>query len=55
MAEVKISIIVPAYNAEKYLERCVTSLLKQDLSSDEYEIIVINDGSTDQSETIILE
>jgi glycosyltransferase involved in cell wall biosynthesis len=53
MAEVKISIIVPAYNAEKYLERCVTSLLKQDLSSDEYEIIVINDGSTDRTGIIL--
>jgi len=53
MVEKKLSIIVPAYNAERYLERCLTSLLKQDLSSDEYEIIVINDGSTDKTEEIL--
>lgn len=55
MDEVKISIIVPAYNAEKYLERCLDSLVKQDLSADEYEIIVINDGSTDRTEDILHE
>lgn len=53
MAEIKISIVVPAYNAEKYLERCLTSLLHQDLSSEEYEIIVINDGSVDRTEEIL--
>lgn len=45
----KLSIIVPVYNVEKYLERCVNSLLDQDLPRDEYEIILINDGSTDNS------
>lgn len=45
MAEIKMSIIVPAYNAEKYLERCLDSLVNQDLSTKEYEVIVINDGS----------
>ena len=45
----KLSIIVPVYNVEKYLERCVDSLLHQDLPHDEYEIILINDGSTDNS------
>ncbi len=53
MIEKKISIIVPAYNAERYLERCLTSLLKQDLPSNEYEIIVINDGSTDRTGEIL--
>lgn len=50
----KFSIIVPVYNAEKYLERCLHSLLKQDLFEDEYEIIAVNDGSTDASENILM-
>lgn len=44
----KISVIVPVYNVEKYLEKCVTSLLVQTLK--EIEIILIDDGSTDASE-----
>lgn len=48
----KISIIVPVYNVEKYLERCVCSLLNQDMPSSDYEIILVNDGSTDNSESI---
>ena len=43
----KISIIIPAYNAEKQIRKCVLSALQQDISHNEYEIIVINDGSTD--------
>ncbi len=43
----KLSIIVPIYNVEKYLRKCVDSLINQDLSSDEYEIILVDDGSTD--------
>ena len=53
MAEIKMSIIVPAYNAEKYLERCLDSLVNQDLSSKDYEVIVINDGSTDKTLPIL--
>lgn len=48
-----ISIIVPIYNAEKYLDECLDSLVNQDVSMDEYEIICIDDGSTDQSGTIL--
>lgn len=43
----KLSIIVPIYNVEKYLRKCVDSILDQDLSSDEYEIILVDDGSPD--------
>lgn len=41
------SIIIPVYNAEKTIDRCIQSVLKQDFS--DFEIIVINDGSTDNS------
>jgi len=44
-----LSIIIPLYNAELYIERCLSSCINQNLSPDEYEIIVINDGSTDKS------
>lgn len=43
----KISIIVPVYNSQKYLESCLESLIKQ--TYDNYEVILVNDGSTDQS------
>lgn len=45
----KLSIIVPVYNAEKWLRRCVDSLLNQDLPREDYEIILVDDGSTDGS------
>ena len=48
---VKVSVVVPVYNVESYLERCLQSLVNQSLS--EIEIIVVNDGSTDQSQKII--
>lgn len=43
----KVSIIVPVYNVEKYLKRCVDSLIRQSLA--EIEILLIDDGSTDRS------
>ena len=43
----KISVIVPVYNVEAYLERCVESILKQTYSN--LEILLVNDGSTDKS------
>ena len=46
-----ISIIVPIYNAEKYLNKCIESLINQ--TKKELEFILINDGSTDNSEEII--
>lgn len=49
----KFSIIVPVYNAEKYLEKCIDSLLKQNIK--DYEIIFVNDCSKDNSKKIIEE
>lgn len=48
---VKVSIVVPVYNVEKYLRKCLNSLVGQTLK--EIEIIVVNDGSTDGSQKII--
>lgn len=49
--EIKVSIIVPVYNTESYLDRCIGSLISQTLK--EKEIIIVNDGSTDNSKLII--
>lgn len=48
---IKISIIVPVYNASLYLEKCIRSILAQTLQ--EIEVIIVNDGSTDDSLTIM--
>ncbi len=47
----KVSVIVPVYNVELYVERCLKTLVNQTLK--EIEIIVVNDGSTDQSKEIV--
>ena len=47
MNEPLISVIVPVYNVEKYLENCVNTLVKQTYRN--IEILLINDGSTDAS------
>lgn len=49
----KISIIVPVYNVEKYLHKCMDSLVNQ--TFEEIEIITVNDGSTDSSLEILRE
>ncbi len=49
----KLSIIVPVYNVEKYLEDCLNSLLNHDIDKEIYEILCINDGSTDKSGEIL--
>lgn len=49
----KISVIVPFYNAERYLKQCLDSLQKQTYSN--FEALLINDGSIDQSYQIAAE
>ena len=52
MFKYRISVIVPIYNMEKYLESCIESLIKQTISKDDLEVLLINDGSVDNSEAI---
>lgn len=48
--EIILSVIIPVYNVEKYLDNCLQSVFKQ--SSDQIEIIIVDDGSTDRSKEI---
>ena len=50
MEEIKVSVIIPVYNVEKYLDKCIESILNQTLK--EIEVILINDGSKDRSNFI---
>ena len=50
-----VSIIIPVYNCEKFIRQCIESCLDQDIDQNEYEIIIVNDGSTDNSLSIIKE
>ena len=47
----KISVIIPVYNTEKYVEKCLESLAKQEMK--DFEVIIVNDGSKDNSENVI--
>ena len=49
----KITVIIPVYNREKYISRCLRSLLNQNLEKNFFEIIVINDGSTDKTKFVL--
>lgn len=48
-----LSIIIPIYNKEQYLPECLDSVLQQDIPADDYEVLCVNDGSTDQSLSIM--
>lgn len=50
MKSVRISIVIPIYNAEGYLDKCLSSILRQDMHS--FEVILVDDGSTDSSSLI---
>lgn len=49
MQDILLSIIVPIYNVEPFLRKCLHSLEQQDLAPERYEVILVNDGSTDHS------
>ena len=50
----RLSIIIPVYNVADYIEKCVDSLEQQDIPVEEYELIIINDGSPDNSKEVVL-
>ena len=47
MYDYKITMIVPVYNVENYLEKCLDSLVAQTIDKKDMEVLLINDGSTD--------
>ena len=49
----KLSIIVPVYNVEKYIRPCIESIFKQGLDENDFEVIIVNDGTKDRSMEII--
>ena len=49
MFKYRMSVIVPVYNCEDYLASCLDSLLRQTISKDELEVLLIDDGSKDGS------
>ncbi|MFF3987630.1 glycosyltransferase family 2 protein [Streptomyces sp. NPDC001797] len=49
MSRIKVSVIVPVYNTGKYVDECAPSLVGQSLPADEYEVIYVDDGSTDDT------
>lgn len=49
----KASIIISVFNCEKYIGRTIRSCIEQSMSKEDYEIIVVNDGSTDNTEKIL--
>lgn len=54
-AACRLSIVIPVYNTGGYLAACINSCLNQDIPADKYEIILVNDGSTDDSMELIEE
>ncbi|WP_328676066.1 glycosyltransferase family 2 protein [Streptomyces sp. NBC_00343] len=46
---IKVSVVVPVYNAGSYIDRCAPSLVNQSLGTDAYEVVYVDDGSTDDS------
>jgi glycosyltransferase involved in cell wall biosynthesis len=55
MNQLRISIIIPVYNVEKYLPTCLDSVFSQDIPLSDYEVICVNDCSPDRSREIIVE
>lgn len=48
----KLSIVIPMYNAEKYIANCLDSIIDSDLPKGEYEVVIVNDGSKDKGPEI---
>ena len=48
----RLSIVIPVYNTEPYLEKCLGSCLKQDIDISDYEIVIVNDGTKDNAMSV---
>jgi glycosyltransferase involved in cell wall biosynthesis len=53
MGKILLTYIVPVYNTEAYVLRCLQSIVSQGLADDEYEVLVVDDGSTDGSRAMV--
>ena len=53
MKNILLSIIIPVYNVEKYILPCLESVFKQELEEDEFEVILVDDGCTDNTINIV--
>ena len=49
----KLSIIVPVYNVEQYIKACIESLYRQEIAENDFEVIIVNDGTPDKSMEVI--
>ena len=49
----RLSIVIPVYNVERYIDRCLASCVQQNLPTSDYEIIVVNDGTPDKSMDVV--
>lgn len=54
MMRIRLSIVIPFYNVEKYIAECLDSVFNQDIPEEEYEVICVNDASPDSSRDIVL-
>ena len=52
-SSISVSVIIPVYNQEIFISRCLRSILDQSLEKKKYEIIVIDDGSKDKTRRIL--
>ncbi len=52
---IRLSIIIPFYNVERYIAQCLDSVYYQDIPEEEFEVICVNDASPDHSRDIVLE
>ena len=53
--DLRLSIIIPFYNVERFISECLDSVFDQDIPLPEYEVICVNDGSPDHSRDIVLQ
>ena len=53
MNEILLTYIIPVYNTERYVLRCLQSIVNQQLRPDDYEVLVVDDGSTDGSRAVV--